>query len=263
MIRPSIDYLSSEHRPPTELKRWIQRVMVKDKSLPRNTWFEWKSGDHVGASSSLMFDACMCCLWLAQQDMQQAACQQGREAYRTYNAACSKYRCALDKLHAGLTIRTAYNIPDYMQHDIYGHMCLARARAYEAMHDVAKDRAVSNSVLIKLCNNSAHLFQVASQMIAGDTDSFVQRSKDMSANMYKLMGDYYMDLHKRSDGSRAYAGTAEACYKESGARGLDASDLELSASTSNMLVSASQVSLPSSSDSMYELSVEFPDSWLS
>ena len=200
---------------------WRDSLIAQKAAVDPGQPFTWYRGDTAAKSSSYLFEVVMHASREAQQDLHRATTASGKKAYRHAVKAAKTYRWLLMDVLPKWTFRTTdcHALPDTSDSDIYGHYCLARAIAYDAVGQA--DLKATPPARIAAASNAAHLYMVAAQLIEGDIEAIVNRSQCKVADALFLHGQQYLqewDTGNCDDG----AANALACYKEAHVRYKDA-----------------------------------------
>lgn len=213
-----IDAGSSEHK--QQVDAWVARLLSKDECVPHGHMFMW-SRECTVRNTAYLFDAIMCSLQYAQMQLQKASTSTGKLSYRAATDAAKTYAFVMTDLLPRWTFRPAevHSLPDTSEHDIYGHYCLSRAVAYNAVGkadllctDSAKDIAGANA---------AHMFTVAAHLIEGNTSPMLDSAEMCIGDVLASRGRQFLeawDTDKDADG----AAKGLACYSEAHKRYLNA-----------------------------------------
>jgi len=163
----------------------------------------------------------MCNLQYAQSQLHHSVSLVGKQSYVTSLKAASTLKYVLQELLPQWTFRPqeVYNIPDTTETDIYGHYCLARAIAYDAIGKA--DLVGSPRAQIVAASNAAHLYCVAAQAISGDITQMLNKAHICTANALVQWGQIYLDRWEQEE-DMVGAAKALACYKEAHDRYLGA-----------------------------------------
>jgi len=218
MNRPSLTCVPLAAR---DTATWRESLVARAAVVDAGQTFAWQRGDIQARSSSYLFEVVMHALQEAQQNLHRATTAAGKSAYRYAVKAARTYRWLLQDVLPKWTFRTAdiHRLPDTSDADIYGHYCLARAVAYDAIGQA--DLSASPAARLAAASNAAHLYMVAAQLIDGDSNPLVNKSQRKVADALYLHGQQHLqewETGDRDDG----AGSALACYKEAHARYKDA-----------------------------------------
>ena len=200
-----------------QVDAWTQRILAREPVAPDGYRFSWARGDHSVTNTAHLFDAVMCNVQYAQQQLHRSQTMVGRQAYKTALDAAKTYAFVLQHVLPKWTFQPVecYTLPDALPHDIYGHYCLSRAVAYS---NVGKaDLEASDKAQLVAGSNAAHLFMVAAHLIDGDTTSMVNRAQQCTADVLCRWAETYLDAWQ-TDQDNAGAAKALACYQEAHAR---------------------------------------------
>jgi len=200
---------------------WRESLLARESVVSDGQPFTWQRGDTHATSSSYLFEVAMHATQEAQHNLHRATTASGKSAYRFAVQAATTYRWLLLDVLPKWTFRSVdcYALPDATEADIYGHYCLARALAYDAVGQA--DLNASPAARLAAASNAAHLYMVAAQLVEGDSTALVNQSQRKVADVLYLHGQQHLsewDKGDRDDG----AASALACYQEAHARYKDA-----------------------------------------
>ena len=207
--------------PARSVDTWRESLLERESVVSNGQPFTWQRGDTSATSSSYLFEVVMHAAQEAQSNLHRATTASGKSSYRFAVQAAKTYRWLLLDVLPKWTFRPAdcHALPDTAEADIYGHYCLARALAYDAVGQA--DLGASAAARLAAASNAAHLYTVAVQLIEGDSAALVDRAQRKVADALYLHGQQHLhewDSGKRDDG----AASALACYQEAHTRYKDA-----------------------------------------
>lgn len=209
---------STEHKQQVDV--WVARLLNRDECVPPGHVFQW-SRNHTVRNTAYLFDAMMCSIQYAQMQLQKASTCAGKQSYIAAIDAAKTYAFVLQDILPQWTFRPAevHSIPDTSKHDIYGHYCLARALAYNAVGKA--DLICTESAKSVAAANAAHMFCVAAQLIDGDVSKMLQSAEACVGDVLALCGKKYLQAWD-SDSDADGAAKALACYTEAHTRYINA-----------------------------------------
>ena len=204
-----------------QVQAWTARILEKQPCVPDGYRFAWSRGPDSATNTAMLYDAIMCNLQYAQSQLHHSVSLVGKQSYVTSLNAAHTLKYVLQELLPLWTFKPqeVYNLPDTTETDIYGHYCLSRAIAYDAIGKA--DLVGTPRAQIVAASNAAHLYCVAAQSILGDIDQILNKAQICTANALVQWGQIYMDRWERDDDAEG-AAKALACYKEAHSRYLSA-----------------------------------------
>ena len=196
---------------------WTDKLLAKQQCVPDGYTFVWQSGSKTASNSAYLFDAAMVNIQYAQNQLQLANTQMGKQAFATCIDAAKTYKYVIENIMPQWTFRPldVYSVPDARLDDLYGHYCLARAMAYTNV-GVADLTCSVNAQLAAFCN-AAHLYTAAAQLIVGDTRALVQQGQHCVSKVLLMRGDAFLDAWEREEDAEG-AAKGLACYREAHTR---------------------------------------------
>lgn len=200
-----------------QVAKWTSRILAHEPCTPDGHIFLWTRGPDSASNSAYLYDATMCNVQYAQNQLQRAATTVGKQSYKACIDAAQTYAFVITELLPRWTFRPRelYRLPDTMDHDIYGHYCLARAMAY---HSVGRaDLTCTRPARIAAAGNAAHLYMVAAQLICGDTTEMINRAVECTADALVQSSDTYLDAWEEDKDPNG-AAKALACIQEADKR---------------------------------------------
>ena len=239
---PDITSKDCEHA----VKRWTQRVLDRDASIPPGLTFKWGTS----SSTSVLFDVIMCNAWLADQWLKEAIKPDSHVSMAKKAAAHYKY-VATD-LFPRWTHRPAVAQQDPLSsiRAIVGKYYLCRAIEFDILSRVADEKNYSMALKKQLKLNSAHAYGNSAQLLPGKHAENWYLSISRSADALCALGQ---DILQRE--SQARFGQSAACFAEAVRRYTlssasselisKAKELQLCAETSNCSTHNAEVALPS------------------
>lgn len=200
---------------------WKELLVARKPVVDAGQLFTWQRGDTTASSSSYLFEVVMHASQEAQNNLHRATTASGKSSYRYAVQAAKTYQWLLEEVLPKWTFRTVdcHALPDTSEADIYGHYCLARALAYDAVGQA--DLTASAPARLAAASNAAHLYMVAAQLVEGDTNSLVRRSQRKVADALYLHGEQHLQEWEKGDRDDG-AASALACFQEAHARYKDA-----------------------------------------
>ena len=196
-----------------QVRAWTDRILEKQPCVPDGYRFTWGRGPDSATNTALLYDAIMCNIQYAQSQLHHSVSLVGKQSYVASIDAAGTLKYVLQELLPLWTFRPleVYNIPDTAETDIYGHYCLARAIAYDAVGKA--DLVATPRAQIAAASNAAHLYCVAAQSISGDVSQMLNKAQICTANALVQWGQIYLDLWDKEDDAEG-AAKALACYRE-------------------------------------------------
>lgn len=199
-----------------QVHAWTQRLLSAEPGLvPAGHVFQWSTA----SGTAYLFDAIMCNVQYAQTQLRKSASSAGKAAYKAALDAARTYAFVLEDLLPKWTFRPEEQLRGAQPADIYGHYCLARAMAYNAVGKA--DLECTDAARQAAAANAAHLYVMAAQLIGDKTASMLRQAQANVADALVLHGDGLLakwDLDQDSEG----ACKALACYQEAHQRYMDA-----------------------------------------
>ena len=200
----------------TQVKAWTQRLLAKEPALvPDGQVFRWGTS----SGTSYLFDAVMCNIQYAQHQLQRSSSSAGKHAYATALDAATTYAYVLQELLPKWTFQPALELPDASHQDIYGHYCLARAMAYNAVGKA--DLTCTDAARQAAAANASHMYVMAAQLIGGKTAQMLRCAQANVAGALVTHGDRLLAKWDSDEDSHG-ASTALACYREAQERFISA-----------------------------------------
>lgn len=212
---PERHILSSCSEYDTQVRTWTNRLLRKEECVPGGYKFQWSRGDTQDENTAYLYDAIMCNVQFAQTHLQKADVSVGKLAYKHALKSAETYAFILQELYPQWTFRPSLALPDIQHADLYGHYCLARATAYNAVGKA--DLTCSDAARIAATSNAAHLYTVAAQLISGDVSSMLDAAQRNVGDTLALHARQYLNKWEQDDDDRG-ACKALACYQEADRR---------------------------------------------
>lgn len=199
-----------------QVHAWTQRLLRAEPGLvPDGHVFRWSTAH----GTAYIFDAVMCNVQYAQTQLQKSASSAGKAAYKAALDAAKTYAFVLEELLPKWTFRPEEQLRGAHPADIYGHYCLARAMAYNAVGKA--DLECTDAARQAAAANAAHLYVMAAQLIDDKTASMLRQAQANIGDALVLYGDGLLAKWDRDEDSEG-ACKALACYREAHARYTDA-----------------------------------------
>lgn len=220
-----IDVGSAAHK--SQVQAWTDRILGLQPCVPDGYRFTWSRDDASATNTAYMYDAVMCNLQYAQLQLENSVSHVGKLSYTTALKAAGTLQYVLTELLPRWTFRPqeVYNVPDTAETDIYGHYCLARAIAYDAVGKA--DLSATPQAQIAAAANAAHLYCVAAQCIGGDVNTMLNKAQICTASALVQWSNVYLDRWEKEEDTLG-AAKALAClqeahirYRGAGHRGCD------------------------------------------
>jgi len=163
----------------------------------------------------------MCNLQFAQLQLADSVSHVGKLSYTTALKAAGTLQYVLRELLPRWTFRPqeVHAIPDTAEVDIYGHYCLARAIAYDAVGKA--DLPATPQAQIAAASNAAHLYCVAAQCVSGDVNAMLNKAQICTANALVQWSNVYLARWEKEEDMEG-AAKALACLQEAHGRYLGA-----------------------------------------
>lgn len=195
------------------LQHWTRALVDKTAQVPDGQTFTWLRGDVVVENTALLYDAVMANVQWAQDKLQAATSAAGKQRYKHAIDAAKTYAYILNTLLPKYTFRPAetMQLPDVKESDIYGHYCLSRAIAYDAIGTA--DLQSSSAASIAAASNASHLYLVAAQLIEGDIGMCLAKAQINAADALVLHGDALLEQWQNDQNDKG-ACQALACFTE-------------------------------------------------
>lgn len=194
-----------------QVSAWTAKLLSKQPCVPPECVFSWHRGNLKGNSTAYLFDAIMTNVQFAQQQLMQSSLSAGKQAYKSAITAARTYSFVLQELLPKWTFSHAIDIPDCQEHDIYGHYCLARALAYDAVGKA--DLLCPDTAKLVSAGNAAHMFMMAAQMIEGDCSAMIARAQNNVGEALCMYGEQCLQKWDKDEDDTG-AATALACFRE-------------------------------------------------
>ena len=210
--------VGSEHYA-EQVSDWTRKILNKEVVIKPGFVFEWSRSPASVRNTALLFDAVMCNVQLAQWHLQNASCSAGRAAYTHAISAAKVYAYVMHEIMPKWTFQPVASLPDCLHSDIYGHYCLSRAVAYNAIGKA--DLPCTDAAQSAACSNAAHLYAQAATLIGGNTHSMINMAQYNIATMLKTQGNMYLQKWDNDDDEEG-AAKALACFEEANRRYMDA-----------------------------------------
>lgn len=207
MNRP-IATTNQQHNESQEI--WLRRLLNKEQCVPHGHRFFWNG---VG-NTAYLYEITMQHVQKGQLLLKQCSTLLGKQAYTTALKSATQFGIVLNNILPQWTFRP-YLIPDATEQDIYGHYCLARATAYDAIGTA--DLKCSPNAMIAAASNASHLYAVAAHLIHGDVSNLVNCANYCVGKALVLRSDQYMEKWK-DDSNPNGACLALACLMEADKR---------------------------------------------
>jgi len=195
---------------------WTRRLLRGEPGLvPDGHVFRWSTAH----GTAYLFDAVMCNVKYAQTQLHKSASSAGKQAYKAALDAAKTYAFVLEELLPKWTFRPEEQLRGTRHADIYGHYCLARAMAYNAVGKA--DLECTDAARQAAASNAAHMYVMAAQLIDDKTASMLRLAQANVADALVLYGDGLLAKWDRDEDSEG-ACKALACYTEAHTRYVEA-----------------------------------------
>lgn len=178
--------------------------------MPHGHMFEWNGVSH----SAYLYEAAMRYVQAGQSYLQQSQTLVGKQAYTAATTSAMYFATVLNKIMPLWTFRP-HLLDDCARHDVYGHYCLARAHAFDAIGQA--DMTCSQNARIVAASNASHLYATAAHLISGDVSEYIKNAHHCVGKMLALRADKYLDAWK-TDKDESGAASAVACLEEASYR---------------------------------------------
>ena len=185
--------------------RRAARLLAREKCVPDGHAFVWNGMP----GTAYLYEVVMRHVQNGQLELQRSSTLVGKQAYTAGISAAKSFATALDVLP--LWTFRPHVLRDATEHDIYGHYCLARATAYNAVGRA--DLKCTPPATIAAASNAAHLYAVAAHLIDGDTSAMVDAAQCSAARSLKMHGKTFLEAWDE-DKDELGAAKALACYTE-------------------------------------------------
>ena len=189
---------------------WVQKLLSRQPVVDHGFQFCWNDV----SSSAYMFEASMRYIQMAQHDLLKAQTMLGAQAYKTSLKAAKHFAFVMTDIMPKWTFQP-FLLCDTIQHDVYGHYCLARAVAYDSVGKA--DLNASKNAQMIAAANAAHLFAVAAHLINGDVTECIRRAYYNTGKVLQLRAEEFMNAWQ-NDTDDLGAAKACACLDEADLR---------------------------------------------
>jgi len=197
-----------QHEGSTE--EWVRRLLAKEPCVPDGHVFCWNSVNNT----AYLYEAAMRYIQMGQAELKNAQCMLGKQAYRAGVKGANCFAHVLNEIMPKWTFRP-YLLPDTTEHDVYGHYCLARAVAYDAVGEA--DMVCPDNAQVVAAANASHLYTVAAHLIGGDVSHLVSRAHHAVGKALVLRSKGYLAAWDREEDANG-AASALACLQEASNR---------------------------------------------
>jgi len=181
------------------------RLFAREKCVPDGHTFVWNGMP----GTAYLYEVVMRHVQHGQLELQRSSTLVGKQAYAAGIMAAKSFAKALDILP--LWTFRPHLLRDATEHDIYGHYCLARATAYNAVGRA--DLKCTPAATIAAASNAAHMYAVAAHLIDGDTSAMVDAAQGSVGRALKIHGDTFLAAWDQDEDEQG-AAKALACYTE-------------------------------------------------
>lgn len=185
---------------------WVRRLLQKEQCVPNGHAFVWN--DVTG--TAYLYEAAMRYIHMGQETLQQAQTMVGKQAFMEATKSAQYFSFVLSNILPRWTFKPFY-VVDTNAHDVYGHYCLARAVAFDAVGEA--DMTCSSNAQIAAACNASHLYAVAAHLISGDVTRYVQNAHYSVGKMLRHRASHYLSLWDTDD-DESGAANAVACLEE-------------------------------------------------
>lgn len=191
-------------------EEWVQRLLAKEPCVPDGHVFCWNGV----SNTAYLYEAAMRYIQMGQTELKDAQCMLGKQAYRAGMKSAHCFAYVLNEILPQWTFRP-HLLTDTTEQDIYGHYCLARAVAYDAVGEA--DMECTDSAKAVAAANASHLYTVAAHLIDGDVSNLVARAQHAVGKALVVRSRGLLAAWDRDEDANG-AASALACLQEASNR---------------------------------------------
>ena len=194
----------------TSDEEWVRKLMNKEACVPPGYLFTWNDV----SNTAYLYEATMRYVHMGQDALIRAESMLGQQAYKSALTGAKYFAFVLNDILPKWTFRP-FLLREAAEHDVYGHYCLARAKAYDVVG--TDDMPCSDYAKVMASANAAHLYAVAAHLIDGDVSSIVRRAEHATGNVLVLRAQHMLQ-EWQDDKDELGAASAVACLQEASER---------------------------------------------